>query len=590
MAQLAEIIPYDAYAGKGKRQYYLGIYSSLESDRSSFDSHWQELSKFIAPKRARFTTSERNQGGKAAQAIIDSTARFSLRTLQSGLHAGLTSPARPWFKLSTPNPRLMREPEVKRWLHEVSELMFAVFAQTNLYNALPIVYGDLGAFGTAAMSMLPDSRDIFRCYTYPVGSFVMGLDRRQRATTFMHRRQTTVRQLVEEYGGENGGAWTRGTPINWSRISTTVQTLWKTGSLEKPVELLWVVAPNQDYRPGSPLAKHFEWASCHFELQGDGLDDRKVLRESGFTSFPVMAPRWDVVSDDTYGIDCPGMVALGDVKQLQAQERKKGQAIEKLVDPPLQAPVVFQTQKTSLLPGDITFGDVPQGMKGIEPIHEIGLNLQHLTADTAQVRYRIQRAFYEDLFLMLAQSDQYRGAQPITAREVEERHEEKLLALGPVLERTSDELLNPIIDRAYYLMEERQLIPKPPDALRGINLKVEYISVMAQAQKLVGVVGLDRFMQTAIGMTQAFPEVRAKVKAMRAVDNYADMLGVDPNIIASDDEANAIVEQEAQAVRQQQAAQVAKDTAQAGKLASETNVDQDSALSRLLNGSGAGAA
>src|SRR5690606_36540354 len=120
--------------------------------------------------------------------------------------------------------------------------------------------------------------------------------------------------------------------------------------------------------------------------------------------------------------------------------------------------------------------------------------------------YRIQRAFYEDLFLMIAQSDARRGSQPVTAREIDERHEEKLLALGPVLERTNDELLDPLIDRAYGLMEAAGLIPEPPEELDGVTLKVEYISIMAAAQKLVGVVGQDRFIQTVAPMLQVFPE------------------------------------------------------------------------------------
>ena len=40
----------------------------------------------------------------------------------------------------------------------------------------------------------------------------------------------------------------------------------------------------------------------------------------------------------------------------------------------------------------------------------------------------------------------------ITAREIEERHEEKLLMLGPVLERLNDELLRPLIDRTFNIM------------------------------------------------------------------------------------------------------------------------------------------
>src|SRR5258708_22639753 len=112
------------------------------------------------------------------------------------------------------------------------------------------------------------------------------------------------------------------------------------------------------------------------------------------------------------------------------------------------------------------------------------INLGDLREDMAETQQRIRRAFFEDLFLMMAQSDELRGSQPVTAREVEERHEEKLIALGPVLERTNDELLNPLVDRVYDMMDARGMFPPPPQDLHGQRLKVEYISIMAQAQKL----------------------------------------------------------------------------------------------------------
>jgi hypothetical protein len=178
-------------------------------------------------------------------------------------------------------------------------------------------------------------------------------------------------------------------------------------------------------------------------------------------------------------------------------QKKKGQLISKAVDPPLVGPSTLRTQKTSLLAGDITYNDSRDGMAGLRPIHEVRLEgFQHLTSDMREVQFRIQRAFYEDLFLMIATSDEKLGAQRPTAREIDERHEEKLLALGPVLERTNDELLDPIVDRAFDLMETNGLLPPPPEELHGVKLKVEYISILATAQKLVGVAAQDRFLQS----------------------------------------------------------------------------------------------
>ncbi len=579
---------YGHYGNKSKRDFYEGLLGALKSERSSFDSHWRELGDWIFPHRVQFSTSDRNKGEKKRQNIIDSTAGFAARTLQSGLHAGLTSPARPWFKLSTPDPELASHGPVKEWLHVVTQRMQAVFAQTNLYNTLPIAYGDLGTFGTGAIAMFDDTRDSFRTQAFPLGSYVLGMDARGRVTTFMREYQRTVRQVVEQFGGKNGGPAVIGQPINWTHISQATKDLWDSNNYETAVELCWVVSPNPEAGQGFG-SKYFQWTSCYFE-RGTGTQTRKdlLLRESGFNTFPIMAPRWDLVGEDSYGRECPGMIALGDVRQLQIMERKMGQALSKIVDPPLVGPVALRTQKTSLLAGDITYVDEREGMRGLRSIHEINLNLEHMARAEMQVQGRIQRAYYEDLFLMMANRDPSMGLQPITAAEVAERHEEKLLALGPVLERTNDELLDPMIDRAYELMVEQGLIPDPPEELDNVTLKVEYVSIMAQAQKLVGVVGQDRFLQTMLPLAEQFPEVRKKIRVFQFVDNYAEMLGVDPRAIVPTDEAEAAMADEQRQVAMAQNAETAKTMAQAGQAAAQIPIGQgNTVLDQVLSGVGA---
>lgn len=568
---------------RSRRDRYESLRASLWSERTSFDSHWKEVSDFLQPRRQRFYTSDHNTGDKRNQNIIDSTARFSVRTLASGLHAGLTSPARPWFRLTTPDPALAKFGPVKEWLYDVTGRMQTVLQQSNIYTVLPTLYGDLGLFGTAAMSVLEDSKDLFRCKAYAIGSYAVGLDERDLVTTFARIYKMTVRQVIREFALFPG---TR--EIDWSKVSVMVKREWDQGRYETKIDVVHVVTPNEQYDRSMLSSKYKAWASCYYEL---GTDDthKKFLRESGYNEFPFMVPRWDVTDGDNYGTDCPGMTALGDVKQLQIMQRKKGQAIAKMVDPPLVGPPNLRASKTSLIPGDVTYVD-EGGKPMLRSIHDVNLRIDHLTADIGEVQWRIQRAFYEDLFLMLARTDQARGSQPITAREVDERHEEKLLALGPVLDRTNDELLDRLIDRVFYMMKRNGLIPEPPEALDGVALKVEYISIMAQAQKLVGVVAQDRFLQSTMVLAEMFPEVVDKIDASAAVDAYADMYGPPPSMIRSDEE----VRERVQARQDQQQAladaQQAKDVSAAVKNAGTTPMDGDTALNRVVNAAAGAAA
>ena len=119
----------------GKRDKYSTRWSALKSERESWMSHWKEISDCIMPRSGRFFAEDRNKGGKRHNSIYDSTGTRALRTLAAGLMAGMTSPARPWFRLTTSDPQLDESAAVKSWLADVTRLMQMVFAKSNTYRA-----------------------------------------------------------------------------------------------------------------------------------------------------------------------------------------------------------------------------------------------------------------------------------------------------------------------------------------------------------------------------------------------------------------------------------------------------------------------
>ena len=57
-------------------------------------------------------------------------------THASGMMAGLTSPARPWFRLTVADAGLREYGPVKEWLWDVANRMRDMFLKTNLYAVL----------------------------------------------------------------------------------------------------------------------------------------------------------------------------------------------------------------------------------------------------------------------------------------------------------------------------------------------------------------------------------------------------------------------------------------------------------------------
>lgn len=541
----------------------------LRSERSSFIDYWRELSDHHLAHRGRFLTSDRNKGHKRNTKQFNNTSRLAVRTLASGMMAGITSPARPWFKLATPFQELNESANVKEWLHSVELLMREVFNQSNLYNALHMLYSELGTFGTGAMGVYQDYENVIWCKPYTVGSYFLGQDARSRVQTMYREYEMQVSQMVEEFGLEN--------------CSSRVKQAWDKGRSEEWIKIIHAIEPNDDRDNVNPMAEHKRFRSVYYEAECPASEEQQFLRESGFDDFPIMAPRWDVTGEDIYATECPGMVALGDAKALQLQERRMYQAIDKVVTPPMQAPSSLRNKVTGsdMVAGDIVFVD-DTSSGGIRSLYDFRPDLNAMQAKINEVEDRINKAYYVDLFLMLANSDR----RQITAREIAERHEEKLLMLGPVLERLHTELLDPLIDRTFNLMQRGGILPEPPEELLDMDIKVEYVSVLAQAQRMVAVGAIERLAGFAGQMAAVWPDSRHKFDAMQAVDEYGMALGVSPSVIRSDDEVEAMAQAEQQAMQAQQQMAMMQQGVQTAQAASQVDTEGKNGLTDIMRMAG----
>lgn len=525
---------------KTKRAELLTRWGHLRSERATWWSHWQEVTTYLLPRNGRYFEQDRNKGHRRHNSIYDNTGTRALRTLGAGMMAGATSPARPWFRLGTADPDLNKYPPVQLWLADVTERMQLVFQKSNTYRTLHGIYEELGAFGTAGSIVLPDSKNAIHHYPVTIGEYAIASDYQGRVNTLYREFQKTVGEVVREFG--------------YNKCSTSVKNLYDRGSLDQWITLVHAIEPRDDRERDFSKKDNMnmKYKSCYFEIGGDGED---VLRESGYRDFPAIIPRWGIAGGDVYG-NSPGMEALGDIKQLQHEQLRKAQGIDYQTKPPLQVPSYLKNRDVDSLPGGVTFIDGQQGK--IETAFNVNLNLQHLLQDIQDVRGRINSSFYADLFLMLANATDTR----MTATEVAERHEEKLLMLGPVLERLHNELLDPLIDNTFNRMIEAGLVPPAPEELQGMDLSVEFVSMLAQAQRAIGTNSVDRYTSSMGMIAQMKPDVLDKFDSDKWANEYANMLGISPELVVADKEVARIRQERAkaqQAMAQQQAQQQAAD-------------------------------
>lgn len=569
-----------------KRQRLGILQGELRLEAEAFKADWMVLNDYILERRGRFFVTDVDNGMRKSSKIIDSTATLASRTLSSGMMSGVTSPARPWFKLQTDNKELNKKESVKAYFNKTEEEMRSIFLKSNLYNVLPTLYADMGTFGTGCIFMEEDDETVVRFTSYPLGSYQLANDRKGRARVFSREFQMSVRQLVDEFARTNERDMNY---IDWSKLSQNVRSLYESHNLETRIDVCHVVQPNHDYRPGALESKYKKFSSDYYEKGADSYKSQsggavssgynnKFLREKGYDYFPALAVRWETTGEDSYGSTCPGSVCIGSVKALQLGEKRIAAAIDQKVKPSMIGPSSLKSHTASILPGDITYMDERDGTKGFRKLFEIDFDVRELEGKQEQLRQQIRKAYYEDLFLMMAQSDR----REITATEVEERHEEKLLALGPVLERMNLDLLDPLIENTYSIMERRELLDEPPEELTDLDYNIEYVSIMAQAQKIAGIGNIERFAGFVGQMASLDPEMVKKANFEDMIEKYADLLGIPPEMVATKEQMEEFrqASQEAQQQAQQQESMAA--AAETGKNLSETKMGDNSVLDQLL--------
>jgi hypothetical protein len=531
---------------RNKREAALQRWGQLTQDRSSWIDHWRDLAHWTLPRSGRFldttTQASPNRGEKKNSHILDNTAQRAVGIMTAGLMSGASSPARPWFKLRTPYDDLNERPSVKMWLALVEKRMREVFNASNTYRALRQNYQELGVFGTAGDIVLDDFSNVLHHYPMTIGEYAMDTNDKNEVDTVYRKFDMRVGQLVQKFG--------------YNQCSIHVRNMYDRKSLDAYVPVLHAIEPRRERNPLKLDNANMPYASCYYEIGGQ---DQDYLKESGFQIFPGLLPRWETRGGDVYG-SSPGMMALGDTKQLQHQQLRKSQAIDFMSLPPLQAPA---NTKVNMTPGSITYVDTTNNP--IKNLMEVKMELQHLLADIQDVRGRIERAYYVDMFLLIIGDER---VQPATAREIAERHEEKLLMLGPVLESLHDEMLSPLVEITFAYMLRAGMIPPPPRELSNMPLIIQFVSILAQAQKLVGLGSMDRMLGTILNAASLVPQAASmldKVDLDQYVDVYADTLGVDPTLIVADEQVALIREERAQAQAQAQQVEAAPALAAAAK-------------------------
>lgn len=539
-------------------------FDSLKAAATTWTKGWQDMKTYIDPTRGIFHGDRSGIGDTIDhETLLDSHATHAKETTASGLQTGTSDPARPWFRLVIDDFVMDAYPHVKVWLDEVQRRIIYVMQKSNIYDVLYSCYEELAQFGTGCFLVLKDYDDVIRGRSFTSGEYFLGVDHKGRVNAFTREFEMTASQVIDEFGLES--------------VSDRVKTAYQS-SKDELIKIYHLIEENKERNQDKDDYLNMPYKSCYWEAGGN---TDQFLARRGHKKFRVIAPRWKTITTEmVYGYG-PGWHAIGDIKELQVTHKDMLSAQEKLHRPPLQKDATVQGHVHDI-PGGITTVSANAPNAGVRALYEVNPNLESFLASIERLHKSIDRFFFADLFMMINSMDSL-GANPQkTAFEIAERKAEKMMMLGPILHKLNEELHDKLIEIIFDDMLEEGLLPPIPEELQGQEIRIQNISILAQAQRALGVNQINNVMAFVGNMSALYPEARHYVKIGEAIREIADIEGAPAKIMATPEEVDAAMQQEVQQQQLAAAVQMANSAADTTKKLADAEMTEPSALTGLM--------
>ena len=470
----------------------------------------QELADYFSPRSVQFIARNTRKPIVKNRKIIDSTPLIAIRNFSSGMMSGATSPCYRWFKTTFSNANVNNDYYLKEWCAKQEELTRQVLYSSNFYQCLPEIYKQLGIFGFSAISLENDFDTIVNFKVLPIGSFYYAKNSKGKIDTFCRTYMETAKNIAEKF----------------KSCPNEIKEMAINNPL-KQYELIHFVEENKFYKKERLLSKFSKYVSA-VVLSGKN----EFLSLKGYSKFPYVVFESACSADCDYPLDSPGINALADVKQLMTMVKEYAKAVKKIVSPAYKGPASLKNKKLADIPG--AFIEEDENGRGISPIYEVNPKILELKQEKDELKEIIKEHFYNDLFAMILSTSNTTR----TATEVNELKEEKMVLLSPLLEQIHSALRQIL----YWIYDEEikiGLIKKPN--LKSYQFKIEFVSSLAQAQKVTNISSMERFTTFVSNIANSIdPILKSKLNAEKIIEDYAHYANINPEQIVSKEEMDEI--------------------------------------------------
>jgi len=525
-------------------------YEDMKQTRSNWERMWQEIAEYMIPQRADFTVKQ-SSGEQRREKIYEGTAVRALERSAAGLHNTLTSSAVPWFHLKVQRA-LQEDRDVQLWIEEAERRLYDVFASpdSNFHPALHEFYLDLVGFGTGILYVVDEPGMGPRYRSYFLGQCFLMQDNLSRVDGVLRVYEHTARQLVQEYGEEG--------------VPESVLRSYNSKDENKKFECLHCVKKRRNHDVNAVGNLNMPWMSVYILM-----DQKHVLRESGFEEFPYIVSRWSRNSEELYGRG-PGTSALPDVKMINLMEKVGLKALQKVVDPPLLVPDDGFLNPVRTQPGGLNYYRAGLGRDDrIIPL-QTGGRLDLNESKIGQVRESINKTFFLDLLELPGPTAADGDVMRFSATEINARQRDRLSVLGPIVSRQEVEFLAPMVMRTLGVMESNGMLSPAPPALMNADFRVEYANPVSISMRTGELNSIAQLIQFLLPIAQIDPSVVQRFNTGRIAELGAEILRVPPSVLRTEEEMQELMLAQRQAQEEQMLLQSNLQVAEADNLVSQS--------------------
>ena len=533
-------------------------YEFLKGKRTTWERNWQEIAEYVLPHRSDFT-SKRSKGEERLEMAFEGTAMRSLKRFASNIHNVFTPMGADWFRLTTGHPYMDSQRKIALWLEDATRIIKHHISRpsSNFHSAIYQYYLEAGAFGTGIIFVedIPGMGPHFR--NFPLSDCVLAAGGEMEIDTVFRLYKQTCKDLISKYSPD-----------------VLPESIIKKAQSEKmleEVDVVHYVAPAWLHQEHLPKEWMWPYVSVHYLK-----DQKRILSFGGFDNMPYICARWERSDREIYGRG-PTWEILPDCRLINEVEKVFLKGVQKAIAPPMFVPDSGLLDPLDTTPDAINYYTAGIGGKDtIFPVPNAG-RVEYAQDLNARLVNSIKEGYFLDVLELPGPIAPDGDVMRFSATEVSVRMRNRMPVLGPLLARQESELLDPLIKRTAYILTRAGALGEMPKEMSE-GFRVEYLNPISISMRSGEVNSMVQLFDMIMPLAQIDQTIPMYFNTQQILKNTAEILQVPPSNLRTEEEVQAMIQQQEEARQLQQEQQLAQTAAQVDE--SQANAEATRAQAR----------